>query len=117
MGKTASLSRIVEGVEFTVHDGLVTIRALILRDALEAFFGANEHPSSWLQAYLENRGTIDKAAADRYRTGLGPPLTILSVGHWAASVTPDRGRPRPRDEPAAAPFTACRKNADLMRRE
>lgn len=79
MGDTAVLSKIVEGVEFTVRDRLVTVRAVILRDALEAYFGADASPQSWLRAYREHRHVIDKAAADRYRRGIGPPLTILSA--------------------------------------
>ena len=79
MADTAALSKIVEGVEFTVREGLVTVRAVILRDALEAYFGADESPQSWLLAYRRHRQAIDKAAADRYRSRLGPMLTILTA--------------------------------------
>ena len=46
----------------------VRIRALILREALERFFGAGDAPSSWLAAYAAHRDAIDCAAADRFRT-------------------------------------------------
>jgi hypothetical protein len=76
MSEKAVLSRIVERVEFIVHDRLVTVRAVIVGDALEAYFGADESPQNWLRAYHEHRLMIDKAAADRYRSGTGPALTI-----------------------------------------
>ena len=79
MSDTAVLSKIVEGVEFTGLDRLVTVRAVILRDALEAYFGADASPQSWLRAYREHREAIDKAAADRYRSGTGPTLTVLTA--------------------------------------
>jgi hypothetical protein len=77
MSDVAKLCRIVEGVEFTVVEQGITIRALILRDALERFFGAGDTPESWLQAYLDNRDAIDCAAADRFRTDLAPSLVLL----------------------------------------
>ena len=77
MGETARLCRIVEGVEFTVDEQGVIIRGLILRDALEVFFGADETPASWLLAYSRYRDVIDCAAADRYRADLGPSIVVL----------------------------------------
>lgn len=77
MSDVARLCRIVEGVEFTVVEQGVTIRALILRDALERFFGAGDTPESWMQAYLAHQDTIDCAAADRFRSDLGPSLVLL----------------------------------------
>ena len=53
------------------------MRALILRDALERFFGAGETPDSWLEAYKAHREAIDCAAADRFRTGGGPGIVVL----------------------------------------
>jgi len=58
-------------VEFTVVEQGVRVRALILRDALEQYFGAADVPSSWLQAYKNHRQVIDCAAADRFRNGNG----------------------------------------------
>ncbi|HEX6704802.1 MAG TPA: DUF1488 family protein [Albitalea sp.] len=80
MGDTAKLSSIVEGVEFTIHDGLVTVRELILRDALEVYFGAGASADTWLQVYQSNRAVIHAAAVKRYRAGPRPLFTILRVG-------------------------------------
>ena len=54
----------------------VRIRALILRDALERFFGAGDTPSSWLQAYESHCDAIDCAAADRYRNDGGGVIVL-----------------------------------------
>jgi hypothetical protein len=64
-------------VEFTVVEQGVRIRALILRDALERYFGADESPSSWLRAYEANRDAIDCAAADRFRSDGGSGIVVL----------------------------------------
>jgi hypothetical protein len=77
MSETARLCRIVEGVEFTVVEQGITIRALILRDALESFFGADETPESWIRAYRTYQDTIDCAAADRFRSDLAPSVVLL----------------------------------------
>jgi hypothetical protein len=77
MGEKVRLSSVVQGVEFTVVEQDVTIRGLILRDALEEFFGAGETPSSWLQAYQTHCDTIDCAAADRHRADPAQPLVVL----------------------------------------
>jgi len=71
------LSPVVQGVEFTVVEQGTRIRALILRDALERFFGAGEAPSSWLQAYESHRDAIDCAASDRFRSGASR-IVVLS---------------------------------------
>lgn len=73
------LSPIVQGVEFTVVEQGVRIRALILRDALERHFGADESPSSWLRAYEDHRDTIDCAAADRFRRSGGASVVVLGT--------------------------------------
>ena len=77
MAEAARLSPVVQGVEFTVVEQGVRIRALILRDALEHFFGADDTPSSWLQSYKEHRDAIDCAAADRYRNEGAPGVVVL----------------------------------------
>jgi hypothetical protein len=77
MGEAAKLCRIVEGVEFVVEEQGVIIRALILRDALEIFFGADDSPASWLLAYSRYRDVIDCAAADRFRADFGPSIVVL----------------------------------------
>lgn len=79
MGELARLCEVVQGVQFSVVEQDVTIRALILRDALERYFGADESPDSWLRAYLDNQDTIDTAAADSWRSQHGPALTVLSA--------------------------------------
>jgi hypothetical protein len=75
--EAARLSPVVQGVEFIVVEQGVRIRALILRDALERFFGADDTPSSWLRAYQDHRDTIDCAAADRYRSDSGRGVIVL----------------------------------------
>lgn len=77
MDDGARLCAVIEGVEFTVVEQGVRIRALILRDALEAFFGAGESPESWLLAYRKHQDAIDCAAADRYRRERGPSVVVL----------------------------------------
>lgn len=77
MNDAARLCRIVEGVEFTVVEQGITIRALILRDALESFFGADDSPDSWIRAYRKHQDAIDCAAADRFRTDLAPSVVLL----------------------------------------
>jgi hypothetical protein len=64
-------------VEFTVVEQGVRIRALILRDALERFFGADDSPASWLRAYENHRDAIDCAAADRFRSEGSPGVVVL----------------------------------------
>ena len=77
MGEAVRLSPVVQGVEFTVVEQGVRIRALILRDALERHFGADESPSSWLRAYERHRDAIDCAAADRRRAEGGSGVIVL----------------------------------------
>jgi hypothetical protein len=77
VGEVVRLCPVVQGVEFTVVEQGVSIRALILRDALEAFFGADESPPSWLKAYESHRDTIDCAAADRHRLDPSQNVVVL----------------------------------------
>lgn len=77
MGEAVRLCPIVQGVEFTVVEQDVRIRALVLRDALEELFGAGPTPADWLRAYRENQDTIDCAAADRWRSDHAPNIVVL----------------------------------------
>ena len=77
VGEQVRLCPVVQGVEFTVVEQGVRIRALILRDALEEFFGAGDAPSSWLDAYARHQHAIDGAAADRYRAHRKHPVVVL----------------------------------------
>ena len=77
VGEQVRLCPVVQGVEFTVVEQGVRTRALILRDALERFFGADESPSSWLRAYEVHRDAIDCAAADRHRGDGAPGVVVL----------------------------------------
>ena len=77
MGVAVRLSPVVQGVEFEVVEQGVRIRALILRDALERFFGADDSPASWLHAYEVHRDAIDCAAADRFRSERRPGIVVL----------------------------------------
>ncbi|HMC14632.1 MAG TPA: DUF1488 family protein [Albitalea sp.] len=77
MGEQVRLCQVVQGVEFTVDEQGVQIRALILRDALENFFGASESPQSWLKAYKTHRDAIDCAAADTFRAQSEQGIVVL----------------------------------------
>jgi len=77
MGQNARLCDVVQGVQFTVVGGNESIRALILRDALEELFGAEEAPESWLRTYCQYQDIIDTAAAERHRQQVGGALTVL----------------------------------------
>ena len=77
MGEKAKLCEIVQGVQFTVTGADETIRAIILRDALEELFGAGTEPDTWLKAYRKHQDIIDTAAADRYRREGQAALTVL----------------------------------------
>jgi hypothetical protein len=77
VGEQARLCQVVQGVEFTVDEQGVLIRALILRDALENFFGASESPQSWLRAYKTHRDAIDCAAADSFRAQSERGIVVL----------------------------------------
>lgn len=77
MGVNARLCEVVQGVEVTVVEQDEQIRVLILREALEAYFGAGEEPDSWLQAYRQHADAIDCAAADRYRLNRRQGVVVL----------------------------------------
>jgi hypothetical protein len=77
MGEKARLCEIVQGVQFTVIEAEENIRAIILRDALEEFFGADAEPESWLLAYRKHQDIIDSAASDRFRRERSSTLTVL----------------------------------------
>lgn len=77
MGQAAKLCSVVQGVQFNVVDEGTIIRAIILRDALEAFFGAGESPESWIRAYTNHQDTIDSAAIHRHRKDRAASLTVL----------------------------------------
>lgn len=77
MGEQVRLCRVVQGVEFTVDEQGVLIRALILREALERRFGAAETPQSWVRAYQDHRDAIDCAAADAYRADPSHGIVVL----------------------------------------
>ena len=77
MGERVRLCQVIQGVEFTVDEQGVQIRALILRDALENFFGASESPQSWLKAYKTHRDAIDCAAADSFRAQCEQGIVVL----------------------------------------
>jgi hypothetical protein len=77
MSVAVRLSPVVEGVEFEVVEQGVRIRAVILRDALERLFGADDSPSSWLRAYEVHRDAIHCAAADRFRSEPNAGIVVL----------------------------------------
>jgi len=82
LGEAVRLCRILQGVEFTVIEQDTCIRGLIPRETLEAVFGADETPESWLHAYERNADRIDCAAADLYRSQPTPGVVVLSEEQW-----------------------------------
>ncbi|CAG1015621.1 hypothetical protein BURC_01008 [Burkholderiaceae bacterium] len=76
-GVNVRLCDVIEGVEFTVVEQDEAIRVLILRDALENWFGAGDTPDSWLAAYRRYADTIDFAAADRHRLDRTQGVIVL----------------------------------------
>lgn len=92
MGEAVRLCKVVEGVEFTVIEQDVSVRALILRETLESLYGAREEPESWITAYVDHADEIDCAAADWYRSGPGQHVVVLR---------PERMLRVPQAEPAA----------------
>ena len=81
MKSTAKLCEIVQGVQFTLHDEQgSSCQALILRDALEEFFGASAEPGSWMEAYVKYEDVIHDAARRQHRTAEST-LTVLSAAH------------------------------------
>ena len=78
MGQAASLCKYVQGVQFTVDaPASAGVRALILRDALERFFGASDDPGTWLESYLCFQDLIDDAVLRRHRREPDLPLVLL----------------------------------------
>lgn len=77
MGEAVRLCPIVQGVEFTVVEQDIQIRAIVLCDALEEFFDAEPTPDGWLRAYRANEDFIDCVAADRWRSDHGPTIVVL----------------------------------------
>ena len=78
MSEKAKLCGIVQGVQFTItSDDERPLKAIILRDALEQYFGADEEPQTWLSAYLRHQDIIDRAAAERHRRDSALTLTVL----------------------------------------
>jgi hypothetical protein len=79
MKTAAKLCEIVQGVQFTLVDEHgANCQALILRDALEEFFGASAEPHSWMAAYLKYEDIIHDAAQRQHRTAEST-LTVLSA--------------------------------------
>lgn len=55
------LSRIVEGVEFSLADAGRSVRVVATRELLENVFGAASSPDSWLDAYMRHQAHIHSA--------------------------------------------------------
>jgi hypothetical protein len=77
VGDQVRLCKVVQGVEFSVDEQGVLIRALILSEALQDYFGASDSPQSWLRAYEVHRDAIDCAAADAFRAQPSQGLVVL----------------------------------------
>lgn len=74
------LCPVLEGVQFTVQDDGVRIKAVILKEALQTLFGASETPQDWLEAYHDHRSQIDFAAITLHRLQPIWPVVVLR-GH------------------------------------
>lgn len=71
----ASLCPAIAGVQFAVDYRHRRLRGLVLADALQFAFGANDDPDDWLQTFERYRERILARAAQRYRRQ--PELIIV----------------------------------------
>ena len=62
MQTSMRLSEIAEGVEFKFLWAGEFIRAVVLREVLETYFGATDSPKSWLASCVQHRSSIEAAA-------------------------------------------------------
>jgi hypothetical protein len=52
------------------------VRALVSQSALQAHFGATSEPRSWLAAYRQHAGAVNRAAIRKRRAGAAEPVLL-----------------------------------------
>ena len=77
MKNDALLSRILQGVEFTIDVSGLPVPALATRSYLERRCGAGTDPETWLLAFARCRVEICEAAQERYRIAPDVKIVIL----------------------------------------
>jgi uncharacterized protein DUF1488 len=80
MSKNAQLCNVMQGVQFTVQDEETTVKAVILKEALERHFGASTEPKDWIRAYRRHQNFIDDAALRLHHLQPIWPVIVLR-GH------------------------------------
>ncbi|RZL04281.1 MAG: DUF1488 family protein [Rubrivivax sp.] len=80
MAKKGQLCNVMQGVQFTVQDEGQSVKAVILKEALEKHFGASAEPEDWLRAYQKHRILIDGAALNLHHLQPIWPVVVLQ-GH------------------------------------
>lgn len=80
-----SLSKVIQGVEFTVRGEGPPIRAVATRDLLERHFGAGDSPDTWIEAYFLHAPHLHHAVEDACRLGLPGcrhSAMVLTESQW-----------------------------------
>jgi len=70
------LCQVIQGVEAIVRVGPQSFRLVVLAEALKERFGADASSDSWVQAYTNNVGHIQRVACEQFRA-TGEPLVII----------------------------------------
>lgn len=80
MDQNVQLCSVLQGVQFTVEDEFTTVKAVILKEALERHFGASSQPQDWIRAYQAHQAFIDEVALKVHRQQPIWPVVVLR-GH------------------------------------
>ena len=72
----ASICPAVAGVQFEVDYRRRRLRGLVLADALQSAFGANDDPEDWLHTFQRYRERILARAAQRHRRQPEPIIVL-----------------------------------------
>lgn len=88
MKTNAQLCPVVEGVMFTTLYRGRCVRGLVLRDALEQWFGADEDPQSWLQAFHAHQDRIAGRACDLWAEAPDQRMVLLRWRHFESGWEP-----------------------------
>jgi hypothetical protein len=78
----ATLCPVVEGLVFYIDFLRKPIRVLILREALEAAFGAGPSPESWLETFEAHQGLITGIASAIYTRAPHGNFLLLRARHF-----------------------------------
>jgi len=75
--RLAEVSKIVEGVEFTVEVSRREVPVLVTREYLESRYGVGSERETWLLSFAQNRTAITRAAQERYEREPNVGVIIL----------------------------------------